>query len=336
MKSMTKNKLLEWFCFALIATLFCLLLAFRPIPSEGSDNDTVRYVSDLHEYCSRSLSKDIWLNKEISYQFFYLITSPACIVKSDGIFLFEVAAFLPLMFLLFSRWRNGVLLWASSLLFSVYGLELMTNAMRQGLAMLFFFGGLSLLHQHPRKAALLGFLAVAAHTSVVPFLPLMLWLSGARLSARGWLAIVLLVIFALAVGGVMFGGTILEFGGSIGELHNFYTSIYEEPPNPLFMVFMTVPLYFVYGLRYLFERNHITSAERKVVFYSTLLLVFSLVVFPAITFRFAIFAVPLQIFIVTLSDRCGIKTGVYAMLGMLVHLCVMMSISNNYSVLING
>ena len=135
----TRARLLEWSAFALIAVAFCVLLSFRPIPSMDSANDTGRYVTNLHQFCTGSFSSDI-INKEISYKVFYAVTSPACLSGSDGVFLFEVAAFLPLIFLLFSPWRNGTFPWACSLLFSVFGLELMTNAMRQGLAMLLFFG----------------------------------------------------------------------------------------------------------------------------------------------------------------------------------------------------
>ena len=90
----TRRQLFEWSAFALIAVAFCVLLSFRPIPSMDSANDTGRYVTDLHQFCTGSFSSDI-INKEISYKVFYAVTSPACLSGSDGVFLFEVAAFLP-------------------------------------------------------------------------------------------------------------------------------------------------------------------------------------------------------------------------------------------------
>lgn len=334
--SITRAQLFEWSSFALVAVLVCLLLAFRPIPNADSANDTVRYVDDLHQYCGRGISENRQLNKEISFQFFYFFTAPACLADSDGVFLFEVALFLPLMFLFFSSWRNGAFLWACSLLFSVYGLELMTNAMRQGLSMLIFFGGLALAHKHPRKAFVFAVLAVVAHTSVLAYIPLLLWVSGVRLSRTGWIiGIASALCFIMIVGGI-YGVTIAGFLGGIGELHDFYTAIYAEQQNTSFILFIVIPLYFIYGLRYLIERQCISSAERKAVIYSTSLILVSLIVFPSIAYRFAILAIPLQIFLVTLSERHSFKVGGIAMVGMIAHLLVMFSISNNYSVLIYG
>lgn len=336
----TRLQLLEWAVFALVAFAFCLLLALRPIPSEKSANDTVRYVSGLHQYCGNALSDsgliNKQINKEISYQIFYSTVSPACWADSDGIFLFEVAAFLPLMFLLFSPWRNGTVLWACSLMFSVYGLELMTNAMRQGLAMLLFFGALSLIQKRPRWALLLGALAVAAHTSVLAFLPMLLWMARHRLS-RKWQRIgIALMLFLTLIGGALYGGAIAKLLAGLSELRDFYMAIYVEQLSFAFILFMTLPLFYVYSLRYLFERASMTSAERIAIVYSSMLVLVSLIIFPAISYRFAIFAVPLQIFLVSLSGRHSMKIGGFALIGMIIHMSIMLSISKNYAVLING
>ncbi|MDD4912259.1 MAG: EpsG family protein [Sideroxydans sp.] len=327
--------ILEWSLFALIAMLFCLVLAFRPIPQENSPNDTVRYVLDLHRYCTGTVEKGL-VNKDVSYNLFYVVTSPACFLGNDGVFLFEVAAFVPLMFLLFSNWRNGTFLWSSSLMFSVIGLELMTNAMRQSLAMFFFFGALALLHSHRALAILLGLIAVAAHTSVLAFFPLLLWISGARLTKKTMLvggAILLLLGIALLL---VFYAPIAEFFRALDDLRTTFSLIYADELKPSFMLFMVLPLYWIYGLRYFFEKAHITGEEKKGLVYSTSLLIVSYVVFPLITYRFAIFAVALQIFLTTRSERSGLMAGSYALSGMLGHLFVMLTISNHFEVLIYG
>jgi len=324
-----------WSLFALAATIFCLILAFRPVPQEGSPNDTVRYVLDLHRYCTGTVEKGM-VNKDVSYNFFYAVTSPACLLESDGVFLFEVAAFLPLIFLLFAKWRNGTFLWASSLMFSVIGLELMTNAMRQGLAMLLFFGALALLQRHQALALLLGLIAVAAHTSVLAFFPLLLWISGARLSKKTMLAgggiLMLLSIPILLV----FYAPIAEFFRTLDDFRTTFSLIYADEMKASFLLFMVLPLYWVYGLRHFFEKTHITGEEKKGLVYSTLLLLTCYLVFPLITYRFAIFAVALQIFLATRSERLGLRAGGYALTGMLVHLFVMLTISNHFAVLIYG
>lgn len=332
----TKPQLFEWSVFALAAVLFCFLLAFRPIPSSDNANDTVRYVSKLHQYCGKEISEDLATNQKISYDFFYAVTSPSCWTGSDGIFLFEVAAFLPLMFLLFSSWRNGTLLWACSLMFSVYGLELMTNAMRQGLAMLLFFGALALVRKHLVRAILLGALAVAAHTSVLAFFPLLLWMSGVKLSRKFWIVSGVLSLLIVASGGMIYRAEIAELFSIMGDSQSFYRTIYAEELNTSFVIFMAFPLYFVYGLRRVFERKFITADERKSVVYSTVLLLLSFIILPAISYRFAIFSVPMQLFLVSMSERHSFKVGGFALVGFVVHLSIMLAISKDYVVLING
>lgn len=332
----TKPQLFEWSVFALVAVLFCVLLAFRPIPNADSANDTVRYVSELHQYCWNDISKDLQINKEISYQFFYAATSPACVAGSDGIFLFEVAAFLPLMFLLFSSWRNGTFPWACSLMFSVYGLELMTNAMRQSLSMLLFFGALALVRKRLTMAILLGALAVAAHTSVLAFFPLLLWISEVKLSRKSRIMGVSLILLIVAIAGLVYRTAIADLLKNLDELHTFYTAIYAEELKPSFIIFIALPLYFVYVLRRVFEKKFITADEQKAVVYSTVLLLSSIIIIPAISYRFAIFAVPMQLFLVSRSERHSFKVGGFALVGFVIHLSIMLAISKNYSVLING
>lgn len=332
---MTKEGLFERALFALVATFFCLTLSFRPIPHASSSNDTVRYVADLHRYCAGYLSHE-QLSKSISYQLFYAATSPACWIGSERFFLFEVAALLPLMFLFFSKWRNGSFLWASSLLFSVYGLELMTNAMRQGFAMFFLFGAVALLSRHLILSLSLGLLAVAAHTSALAFFPLLLWMSGVRLSKKMLLLGLAIMLLVLATVPLVFHSAVFEFFGRVDELRTIFSLIYAKELKASFLLFMLLPLYFVYGLRLLFERKYICGDERRGIVYSSLLLVMSYLIFPYITYRFAIFAVALQIFIVTMSERPGLKVGGFALFGLLLHFFVMMIITDHFDVLFYG
>ena len=325
----------ERLLFLGIAFLFCVLLSVRPIPDVSDSNDTVRYVDYLHQYCSGnfSLGKE---NKELSYQLFYAINYPACLAESDGLFLFEVAAFLPLMFLLFSKWRSGTLLWACGLLFSVYGLELMTNAMRQSFSMLIFFGALSLIDKYRNKAILLGLLAVLLHTSALAFYPFLLWMTGVQLKRKTIKVVGFIVVLVSIISFIYFKVAILEFFIKTDELLTFYSLIYANELKASFLLFMVFPLYFIYGLRWFFEKKNISLIENRAFIYSTMLMMISFIIFPLITYRFAIFAVVMQIFLVTISERKSLKVGWFALLGLIVHLIVMVSISNHFEVLIYG
>ena len=326
-----KRQLIEWSLFAVTALLYCLLLSFRPVPALSNANDTGRYVQAFHQYCAGS-GIALAEGKESSYATFSAATSLACLAKSDGFFLFEVAAFLPLIFLLFVKWRNGTYLWACSLMFSVTGLEMMTNALRQSLATLLFFGAIALLARHRVIALLMVAVAVAAHSSVLIYSPVLLWFAGAHVSKKmlriGGVALVLLCI--------VFYAPINAFIDEAMELNTFYGAIYSDALSPSFILFITLPMFWVYGVRHYLAREHISIEEKTALLYSTALLLICYFVFPAILYRFALFGVALQIFLAARSEKPGMVAGGYVLIGSLTHLFVMLTVSNNYAVFING
>lgn len=317
-----KWKLFGWSIFLLISILFCVLLSFRPIPKVVSSNDTGRYISNLHLYCRGAQSEEM-AGREISYRVFYAVTSPACIASSDGVFLFEVAFFLPMAFLLFARWSAGTLIWSISLLFSVYGLELMTNAMRQSLGMLLFFGALTLAKKHKVKALVLAALAVAAHTSVIAFLPLAFWVSNTQLSRTRLLIVTICLILIGGATTLVNNNIIVDFFENANDLRGAYSLIYENELKISFQLFMALPLYMVYGLRRFFEKEMVSPDEHKGIIYSTVLLVSCYILFPYITYRYSIFAVAMQIFFVSLSKQHSVRIGAVALIGFLMHLIFM-------------
>jgi hypothetical protein len=332
----TKKHFFEWCVFALISLIACVLLAVRPIPSLESLNDTGRYVNELHGYCAGAPTNDILQNRKISFEIFYFFTSPSCLIESNKLFLFLVASCVPLMFLMFSSWKNGTIIWASSLLFSMYGVELMTNAMRQGLAMLIFFGGVSLLRRNTKAAFAMGLLACATHTSVLAFMPLMWWLSGIRLHVKTLIYLSLFFTLSFIVIFVVKGNVLVEVYDGISWLISYYNEMYEGNFNTLFILFITLPLYFIHGLRYFLERKTISLYERKSFLYSNILLIVSLILYPVIAYRFAIFAIPLQIFIITISSRPGLIVGSLVLIGMCSHLVAMQFLTDYYLVLFYG
>lgn len=316
--------------FAQIALFVCGLLSLRPIPLVDSLNDTGRYIYDFSTFCSGNAVQVELENREISYNLFFFILSPACYDESRIVFLLIVAFFLPLAFLLFSRWTLGTALWAYSLLFSIYALELMTNAMRQGLAMLLFFGALSTLNRGKWSSFVFAILSVLAHTSVLPYIPLLLWIS--KIPFRKFMAqtkylFTFLVILALV--SLYFISNVSIDLGSL-ELWVFYLNIYEDTLSLQFLLYIVMPLYGIYGIRFMQLGLEMPEIERKAFLYSSALIILCILFFPAITYRFAIFSVPLQVFLVTMSIKTSIKSGLAALMLFSFHLFSMLVVSKNY------
>lgn len=64
------------------------------------------------------------------------------------------------------------------MLFSVFGLELAANAMRQGLSTMFFFAALAAVNERRLRSVIFCLLSLASHTSSVVFLPIYLYSLG--------------------------------------------------------------------------------------------------------------------------------------------------------------
>ncbi|MFN6946482.1 MAG: EpsG family protein [Cytophagaceae bacterium] len=330
---------IEWLLFALLSFIFCILLSFRPIPNEGSDNDTGRYVRAFRDYCANGFLEKKLLHENLSYQIFYTAFYPACVIKSDRFFLFEVAMLVPLIFLFFAKWRNNTLFLSAGLTFSVYGLELMTNAMRQGLATFFFLGSVGLIERHRKVALLLGLIAGIAHISALAFFPFLLWISWKRLSMiekYGWLLvlpIMLLFLFRINV------ELIIDALDVLNKMFEDYREIYSLELKPSFLIFMSFPLFWIYIVRYLshkINRTDIGNIETLAIIYSSLILAISYLIFPFIVYRFALLAVPLQIFLTARSSSASTLTSAIIFFSMVIHLVFMVITTNHFDVLIYG
>lgn len=332
----TKSKLIEWSLFALMAFIFCFLLSLRPVPSIYHPSDTGRYVQSLHKYCANEADSRTE-DKETSYAIFYAFTSPACLIESDNFFMFEAAFFFPLIFLLLVEWHRGTLIWASSLMFSMVGLEMMTNALRQSLATLFLFSAIALWHRHKYTALLLAVLAALAHNAIPFYLPLFVLMSWDRIPKKTrWLAIVIAATLLFPLALFIFSSPIQAFFDSATETGNTYSEIFVDQLSTLFILYMTLPLYWVYGVRHFLAKDYISDEEKQAIIYSTIVLIVSYFLFPAILYRFALLSIMLQIFLAARSKNPSLTAGVYVFIGMLAHLVVMLIASNYYSVLIYG
>jgi EpsG family len=331
-KKMLTHIKIGWLIYAITSIFFSILLAARPIPTLASSNDTGRYVADFIAYCNNKEVYESSISQIISYKIFYFFTAASCVGDLKRLFLFQIAFLTPIVFLLFSKWTSGTLPWSLGLLISVFGLELMTNAMRQNLAMFLLFYAIFLIQRNTRLSILFGLLSVFAHASAAVFFPLFLLLRGSVFPKNSRLILVLL-IFILILLGIYF---LNEMGvyDIFFNFYNFYEAIYRESLNLNFIIFMIFPLYIIFGLRFFLERKFITLYEKKAIAYSTLLLIICFLLFPAIIYRFAIFAVTLQIFLITLASRQNLLTGMVALALLFAHSLFMLIASNNYYALI--
>lgn len=324
---MTKRQIIDIFVFAFITGTVCLLLAMRPIPSIFAPNDTGRYIIDFMAYCSIGIEEKPTVFQDISYNVYFMFLWPACWTGEGKIqfMLFAAAAALPISMLLFSNWRNGALIWAFSLFFSVYGLELMANALRQNFATLFYFAAFVVAKKHRVHGLLLGVSAVLVHTSAAAFFPMLLWISQSRMSKKMW-------VFVIALSGLIAFSDIRQ----LRDMGEFYTSIYSEGSSLLFDMYIIMPLYFFYFIRRVFDAQSLSVDERKCVRYSSVVLVVALMFFPAVAYRFALFAVPVQLFAASNAENRGSAARIYTLVLSLAHLATIFLVSDQYQATFYG
>lgn len=296
-----------------------MAMAYRVTPRWGAENDTARYLDGMFRYCEGRMP-----NTEIFGQLpntiLLNIGTLGCTLPSENFFLFVLALFTPLPLLLCCSWSRGSWQWSWGLLLSVYGLELMTNAMRQSLGMAFFMVGLACLHQKKRLGLILGCVGAVIHLAVLPYLPLLVLLVAHRQAREGGKKS---AFWAVSAGTVCTGVYLANFGGEpVGvfvEVVAGFRVKYAEILGPDFLLFMVAPLILLQGSRYLDLKKFIVTPELLVALYSTMIIVASLIYTPYITYRLAIFAVPLQIFMVCLADDDKRRSGAVAFVGLCAH-----------------
>lgn len=321
--------------FLAISLAICLILSLRPIPEAYSKNDTVRYIEDLQYYCSGNLHKDL-PHKDISYKIYYAFMSPACLTGSDRILLFQSAFILPLMFLIFSKWNTGSFIWATSMLLSVYGLDLMTNALRQTFALAIFFISVAIADRKRLLSICIGIFAVLAHHSIAAYIPYLLMIGRARLS-RSETAI--LVILSVSLAGLFYIAYINYLPYLIADIisiKNTFAEIYGESINLYFMFFILSPLYLIYLIRYIIEKDNISKYEKISILYSTIIIVACYILFPLIAFRFAVLSVALQIYMITMAGAHNKLSAVVGFTVLILHLVIMIIMTNQLDIIFYG
>jgi quinol-cytochrome oxidoreductase complex cytochrome b subunit len=89
-----------------------------------------------------------------------------------------------------------------------------------------------------------------------------------------------------------------------------YTEAYAEKPSVWFLSFMIFPLIFIFLVRYLDRHAEPIKQEQTAFWYSTILLILSMLFFPYITYRFAMAAIAIQVFMATKASNVSVRSGI--------------------------
>lgn len=317
------------FYFLFVALLICVLIAFRPIPSLFADNDTGRYIDTFHEVCNQPVSFD-W-HSRITWETFNLLSRPVCLVENDVIYMFLFALPVPLALLIFGTWSRRSLLIASAFCLSFTSFELMTNALRQSVSLFFLLGAFAL-----RGRSGLQFLfclcAMLLHDSSVVFIPLLLavnYLYGHSISFRSLFLYLVLSVVLISV--AFYGLNIVYLGGSgaLIDLYKIFQGKYEDEQSIWFQIFVAMPAVWVFFMRWFFSKKDISLEEKLAITYAGVILTTTALFFSYITYRFAMTAVTIQIFMAMRNTKVKSRAPVWISSGLIVHMIIYAVFSRN-------
>lgn len=316
--------------FILIALASCLVITFRPIPSTFSGNDTGRYVENQRYACTvPPFSEDASLPTQI----YDLMARPACAIGSARLFLFLNSLCFPAAIVLFMEWdTEGALLLALGLLFSTISFELMTNALRQAASIMFLLAALRFDKRTIKILALIA--AMLIHDSSWVFAPLVFVASRDRVRFRWSYKTVAWLLPCAAAAGYLFWVRFLSgFSGGIAALYQFYNMNYDQDPSVKFALFIVAPLFWLAFVRL---TDGMMPSEKLCLWYSTTVLLLCIVFFPYITYRFALTAVVLQVAMMVRAKNLSLRTSMYAVPGLILHLMAYAFIGKNVMSVFNG
>jgi hypothetical protein len=324
--------------FGIIALLFCGLVALRPIPNELEEgNDTGRYIVRFYNQAEKSLSLN--LEESISWQSFDLLMTPAVWVDSDWFFLFLTALAVPLGILLFGTWQQGTFILSLAFLFSVSSFEFMTNAMRQGCS-LFFLLAAFWCNKKLFPQIIFAIIAVLLHDSAVVFIPLLLGLKIAEQSSHQWRSWIIYIIVAIGIIGLFLASQ--RYLYSVEQIIDSSTLFeimkdkYVEVPSFWYLLYMVAPVLWVFCVRAVSVTNRISKEELFTFIYLIFIFTITYIIFPYITYRFAMTGTVLQLFLAMKAIDSNIRINTIIVSGIFIHLIIFLVFSNHISRVLFG
>lgn len=315
--------------FFLMSVVIVGLLTFRPIPSITDVNDTGRYLNDFSQSCSAPAFSG-WAEHP-SFVSFNTVLRPLCwLGGSPRLFMFVAALAVPLGFIFFGEWGRGKLFWALGALLSVYGFEFATNALRQGVGIVFLLWAFAAILRDRRFVAIITLsIAVIVHISNIAFVPLLLFIwmrsQGYKLgAAKSAFLIIALGVSAVTVIYNVRPGLL----GNGEHLYDIFTGIYAHSLSFLFVIFVSLPVFYTYAIRKVTTPHRVWTVETTTMLYSGALLLLCLILFPYIAYRFAFTCCVLQVYVSMRAPGSNTRQGIYVLLGMILMLAIFVSLSH--------
>lgn len=324
----------RWLGFFAALFIFAIILSLRSIPDLASSNDTGRYLFEFRNYCEREFDSEGF--REFGMKAFFFLFSAACYDFSGRIFLFLSSVVAPISLGVLATRRAHSRYYAYAFVLSVFGIELMTNALRQAAAMSLFFIGIFLVN----KGRARGFLAISMagliHISAVLYAPIAVLLGSAIL---GPLLTASISVSAAVVAIVVLFGFVAGLSLAPLELYSLllvYKEIYSGEVNYWFILYMILPLFHIYAVRVFFDKSSVTRLETQVFAFSCVICLAFSMLFPVIAFRLILFAVPLQMFAAMISPHGRSRASLFALVGIIIHHSIMFFYTDHYSALFHG
>lgn len=343
--------------YATCAILVSLGMSCRPIPSVTAPNDTGRYVANQLQACalpplgSSSVIHDssVILHSAwgsviasgnpalpLTWRAFDLLMRPACAAKEPYFFLFCTAMAIPFALLFFADWnQEAVFLVAIALLFSTVGFEFMNNALREGVALAFLLGGLFFEKRLPKVIAIVA--AVILHDAILLLLPMVLMLAyrSGILKRKDifWGAPLLLALSIFVIYERVFSGFNSE---DLSEAFTRYSGTYSQESSAAFLLFIIFPFVAIFLIRLFWPTHEVATPELISFWYFTVLLLASMIIAPAGTYRIAMDATIIQAFVTMRSPRLSVEAAATIAWCLVMHFIIYAVISKSVVQLFSG
>ena len=329
---MRKHEIVENALLMVLITGAVLLIAFRPIPSVTLPNDTGRYVSEFNWQCSQPLfdASNLKMNKVL----FYGILRPACWVGGERMFILLMTIATPVAFLISGYWKKSGLIWVLAAVTSVHGFELETNALRQNMALVIFL--LALKYAFDRKMLLslvIGGGSALVHSTSIAYIPALILVGrfGYKKPSNPS-ELVLFYVLPTMVISIILAFIGIALSGQLAQ----YQAFYKESQSPAFVAFVTLPILFIYLVRFKYATPRVTVNETITFIYSMALLGFAQVFYPTTVYRFSFTSGMLQLYMAMSAENVDRKQGVYIFTGLFAQTLIYLTTSSSASKVLFG
>jgi hypothetical protein len=312
MKHFNRQIFIQKYFFLILSLIVATIVSIRIIPDTNHNNDTGRYIKRIYDINTINEYKT-----PITEIIYYKIMRSVFSKTPVRSYLFFSAIIIPFILIFFIKCNNGDIWLLLAILLSVSYFELTTNALREGIGIVFIIIGIKYRSNKICSYVFLVF-SVLIHHYALLYLCFYFIIDSELFKIKK--IIIKIVLISI----------LIYYIEIIKMLYNLYSSIYESGKDIVFNMFMVLPILMI--KIFIWRFRHTCSEVNQLINYISFLILFAILQAPAIMYRLTVSGyIIILISLIGMKQNINVKKLIF--MSSFMQLLVYIIISSNVRVL---